>query len=227
MTADCRELVLALQHADSFFPGGAVSFSWGLEALQHDQQLSGPQAVDRFVSGHLRCRWATLDRPVLIAAHRLADDPLQLVRLDRSVEALSLTAEFRHGSQRMGIALLDVHDKLGTEGAADYRRRVRRGEAHGHLAVVQGLLWRKLGLAEQTAAAAAAYGLCVSILAAAIRLGLIGHVNSQRCLAVLGREIADVVASPLPSLDEIGAFTPHIDIASMRHEMQPVRLFAN
>lgn len=227
MIGDGRELLLALQHADSFFPTGAVSFSWGLEALQHDRQLAGPEAVGHFAAGQLRCRWATLDRPVLVAAHRQASDPLPLLALDKSVEALSLAQEFRDGSRRMGLALLDIHTKLGTGGAADYRRRVGRGEAPGHLAVVQGLLWRNLGLDEQAAAAVAAYGMCVSILGAAIRLGLIGHVDCQRCLARLGSEIVAIIGSPLPSLDEIGAFTPHIDIASMRHETQPVRLFAN
>ena len=33
---DSRALLAALQHADSFFPSGTVSFSWGLEALRAD-----------------------------------------------------------------------------------------------------------------------------------------------------------------------------------------------
>jgi urease accessory protein len=33
---DSRALLAALQHADSFFPSGTASFSWGLEALRAD-----------------------------------------------------------------------------------------------------------------------------------------------------------------------------------------------
>jgi len=32
-------VLVALQHGDSFFPGGAVSFSWGLEALRADERV--------------------------------------------------------------------------------------------------------------------------------------------------------------------------------------------
>jgi urease accessory protein len=60
-----------------------------------------------------------------------------------------------------------------------------------------------------------------------LRLGLIGHVEGQRCLAGLHGLIADVLESPLPGLDEISTFAPACDIAFMRHEVQPGRLFAN
>ena len=34
--AELRSSLLALQQADSFFPGGAVAWSWGLETLVAD-----------------------------------------------------------------------------------------------------------------------------------------------------------------------------------------------
>lgn len=227
MNETCHELLLALQHGDSFFPGGGVSFSWGLEALHRDGQLARQDDVARFLSGQLRCRWAMLDRPVLIAALGRADDSTQLADLDKLVEALALTREFREASRRLGGALLDVHEKLGTRGAADYRRRVRSGEAPGHLAVAQGVVWGALGLSASYAAAVSAHTLCTGILGAAIRLGLIGHIDTQRCLTGVKQEIAGILSNPPPALDEIGAFAPHLDVASMRHENQSVRLFAN
>ncbi|EGH21042.1 urease accessory protein UreF, partial [Pseudomonas amygdali pv. mori str. 301020] len=38
-------LLLALQQADSFFPGGAVAWSWGLETLLADGYLGNGEVV--------------------------------------------------------------------------------------------------------------------------------------------------------------------------------------
>jgi urease accessory protein len=224
---DNRALLAALQHADSFFPSGTVSFSWGLEALRADGLVRNADDVTQFIAALLSHRWATGDRPVLAAAHAAGDD-LEAVRvLDQLQEALALAQELRTGSRRMGAALLGVHARLGTRNAAAYRAWVLADRAPGHVAVMQGLLWRGIGLDLEVALPVAAHGFCIGLIGAALRLGLIGHVEGQRCLAGLHGLIADVLESPLPGLDEISTFAPACDIAFMRHEVQPGRLFAN
>ena len=226
---DSRALLAALQHADSFFPSGTVSFSWGLEALRADGLVRTAEDVTQFIAALLRHRWATGDRPILAAAHATGDD-LEAVRvLDQLQEALALAQELRTGSRRMGAALLGVHARLDTRNAAAYRAWVLRFSiALEHAAVMQGLLWRGIGLDLEVALAVAAHGFCVGLIGAALRLGLIGHVEGQRCLAGLHGLIADVLKSPLPGLDEISTFAPACDIAFMQgHEVQPGRLFAN
>jgi urease accessory protein len=224
---DNRSLLAALQHADSFFPSGAVSFSWGLEALRADGLVRMADDVALFIAAQLRHRWATGDRPVLAAAHAAGDD-LEAVRaLDQLQEAMAIGSELRAGSRRMGAALLGVHARLGTRNAASYRAWVLADHVPGHLAVIQGLLWRGIGLDLEVALAVAAHGCCVGLIGAALRLGLIGHIEGQRCLATLRHLIVEILQSPLPGLDEISTFTPACDIAFMRHEIQPARLFAN
>ncbi|MCF5636422.1 urease accessory protein UreF, partial [Pseudomonas syringae] len=84
-------LLLALQQADSFFPGGAVAWSWGLETLLADGHLGhgeivAPRRRQRtvrhnrsaevhgFVEGQLRHRWNSFDRVFLLAAWHAADN---------------------------------------------------------------------------------------------------------------------------------------------------------
>ena len=110
---------------------------------------------------------------------------------------------------------------------ASYRAWVLADQAPGHVAVMQGLLWRSIGLDLEIALTIAAHGFCVGLIGAALRLGLIGHVEGQRFLASLHDLIAEVLKSPRPSLDKISTFGPACDIAFMRHEVQPGRLFAN
>ncbi len=219
------DLLTALQHGDSFFPSGSLGFSWGLETLRNDGLLPNGKGVESFVRDQLRHRWATMDRPVLVAAHRAAGDPESLVPIDRLVEAMSLAREARDGSRRAGAALLSTHVSLGNEGASTYHELIKIRRAWGHLAVVQGLVWSGAGLDEAAASAVSAHTLCVGFLGAALRLGAIGHIDSQRSLARLQNDIIEVLAAPAPALEDAGICAPETDIAAMRHETESTRLF--
>jgi urease accessory protein len=218
-------LLAALQHGDSFFPSGSLAFSWGLETLCNDGVLRNGTDVEGYVRDQLRHRWATMDRSVLVAAHRAGGDPESLAPIDRLVEAMALAREAREGSRRAGAALLSTHESLGNERAATYHKLVRAGRALGHLAVVQGVVWSGAKLDEATASAVSAHTLCVGLLGAALRLGSIGHIDSQRSLARLRNDIIEVLAAPVPALEDLGVCTPETDVASMRHETESTRLF--
>ena len=224
---DNRSFLTALQHADSFFPSGGASFSWGLEALCADGLIRTADEVSLFVAGQHRHRWGSGDRPVLAAVHAAGDDLDVVSALDHLQEAMSLAGELRQGSRRAGAALLGVHARLETRNAAHYHAWVLADRAPGHLAAVQGLVWRGVGLDLDAALAVAAHGFCVGLIGAALRLGLIGHVEGQRLLAALRGVIAELAATPLPSLDQISTFAPACDVAVMHHETQTRRLFAN
>jgi urease accessory protein len=227
MPADQTALLAALQHGDSFFPGGAIAFSWGLETLRHDGLMRGAEDLERFVGAQLRLRWNTCDRAALSAAIASAGDLAAVGAIDRMLDALTLPREAREGSCRAGAALLGVHGRLGTPGAAAYRAIVRAGDVPGHLAVVQGLVWAGAGLSLDEAAAVAAHGFTVALLGAAVRLGICGHIDVQRILQAQRPLIAALLAEPAVPMAEAGSATFAADIAMMRHEAGPVRLFAN
>ena len=132
-----RDLLALLQHGDSFFPSGAVSFSWGVETLVADGKVTKAKDVERFVAHQLSGRWAASDRPVLLTALAADGDLAQVASADRVMEANNLAAESRKGSSRMGGALLNVHVKLETRGAKQYQARIRAAEVPGH---ARGLL---------------------------------------------------------------------------------------
>ena len=220
-------LLRTLQHSDSFFPSGAVAFSYGLESLCADGQVTTAEEVERFLLGQLRGRWAPCDRGVLVAAYRAGDDLEGVERADGLQEAMALPQELREGSRWAGAALLRVHAELGTRNAEAFQERVSAGRTPGHLAAVQGLVWRGVGLREEQACAASAHGLCVALLGAALRLGVIGHVGAQRLLAGLRPALADLLAAAPPVLEEVHGFAPLAEVAAMRHETQAGRLFAS
>ncbi len=228
---DDAGLLALLQFSDSFFPAGASAFSWGLESLHVDGLIGGAPEVQAMLVALLEGRWAGYDRPLMLAAHAAATEPAQtrldaLIALDALVEATTLSAGMRSASRRLGFTQLRVHAQLGLPEAAEYLEQVRDGYTPGHLPVAQGLIWQALGVPGRQAEAVCAYGLCAGVCGAAIRLGKIGHLDSQRLLSGLRARIATVLATEPPDLDELWNGAPLLEIAAMRHEPRSARLFA-
>lgn len=224
---ESHSLLGALQYADSFFPSGSIAFSWGLETLRADGEIVSTQQVAQFLEGQLVHRWASFDAPVLVAAMRAGGKFDRLADLDDLVEAMTLTTELREGSRRAGASLLKVHVGLGTPGAAEYRQRIAERKARGHLPVVQGLLWNATGLSEEACRAVSAHTLCTGIVGAALRLGMIGHLDAQKILLRVRPVLVDLLHLPTAPAEGLYTYTPHAEIAAMRHEVQDSRLFAN
>lgn len=220
-------LLAAFQHADSFFPSGAIAFSWGLEALVTDGLIDGAGGVQAFLEAQIEYRWATSDLPLLQAA-LAADGALdEIASLDAMLNAMLLSTRLREGSARCGLALLSVHERLGSSPAMTYRRRIREGNAIGQLPVVQGLLWQGLGLTPAVAGAMSAHGLCQSVIGAAVRLGVLSHIDGQLIIGRVRPVIAAILGRKALSLKQVRAYVPQSEIAAMRHEVQDNRLFAN
>jgi urease accessory protein len=220
-------LLVALQHTDSQFPSGGFAFSQGLEASSQLAGRLGPFDFAGFLDVQLRHRWAGADRVALVRAHRLAGDLERLAELDFEVEASTFVEGLRTGSRRNGTALLTTHGRIGTEGAAPYRALIREGRALGHLAVVQGLLWRALRLDEGTAVAMAGYQATAGLTTAAIRLGLVGAIEAQAFLGQALNAIAAISEAPVADDEPIRSFTPLAEIAVALHGTGGQRLFSN
>lgn len=224
---ETQSLLGALQFADSFFPSGSIAFSWGLETLRTDGEVVSAEQVAQFLEGQLVHRWASFDAPVLIAAMRANGKFDRLADLDDLVEAMTLATELREGSRRAGASLLKVHAGLGTPGASEYRQTIAERKARGHLPVVQGILWKATGLSEEACRAVSAHTLCTGIVGAALRLGMIGHLDAQKILLQVRPTLVELLQLPMGDAVELYAYTPLAEIAAMRHEVQDSRLFAN
>jgi len=220
-------LLVALQHADSQFPSGGFAFSQGLEASSQLADRLGPFDFAGFVEVQIRHRWAQADRVALVRAHRLGADLAALAKLDREVEASTVFEGLRIGSQRNGMALLTTHARLGTAGTSAYRGMIRTGEACGHLPVAQGLVWRTLGLDEETAVAIGGYQAVSSLAAAAVRLGLVGAIAAQSTISRALPLIRKAAAGPVTDDEPIRSFIPLAEIAVALHGASGQRLFSN
>ena len=94
------------------------------------------------------------------------------------------------------------------------------------LALVTGVAWRSAGLALDVAEALGAWAMASSIAAAAVRLGVVGHLGAQAELAHARTVAAEILLETPDPTAPLYAFTPLVDVALMRHDHRDLRLFA-
>jgi urease accessory protein len=215
----------AIWQADGTFPSGSFAFSYGVEGVVALRSKLDGTALAELTATIICQRWATCDRVALVRAYRDAGDLHAIASIDRDVEASTFGSTLREGSRRNGGSFLASHARLGDVTALQLRETVRSGVCLGHIAVMQGAVWRAMGLDEKLAQLASAYGVASGVTAAAVRLGAIGALEGQKVLRGCLPLIDTLVAQPVP--DELSSFVPFLEIAAARQARADLRLFAN
>ncbi|MEO1199642.1 MAG: urease accessory UreF family protein [Pseudomonadota bacterium] len=225
MTNPSSDTLLRLLHvADTAFPTGAFTQSWGLEALSRSGAVTR-KTLNAFISAQLHNRWALQDRVFVAQAHAAHDDLDALIGLDREMDALIWSETARRASRTTGSGLLSAHTSLSETGLYAYSDALRRDKALGHLPIVEGLVHGAAGVDLRQTLAVSALGLVQRLVSAAIRLNLIGAVSAQTLIRDLRPGIA-ALASEIPP-QHPSAFSPIADIGMMRHDRALGALFAS
>ena len=221
---DAVTALALLQYGDSAYPAGGFAFSWGVEGLAADGLLETAQDLDTFVWEHLTLRWNSMDRVLLDRAYR-ASDIAAIAAIDHCADITTPSAPMREGSCRAGRALLGVSVRLGGALSLAYRARLANTPHLGHLPVIQAVVYRDAGLASAAAELVSGWTLVNGLIGAAVRLGVIGHVEAQRALQSARAVLANLLAEPVLSDAVPSSFTPLIDIAVSRGKARPIRMF--
>ncbi|TWH98688.1 urease accessory protein [Bradyrhizobium daqingense] len=224
MLFDRLQALALLQLGDSAYPAGGFAFSWGLEGLAADGMLANRDELDRIIADQLMRRWAGMDRILLRQAFQ-ARDCQAIAGIDRLAEAGTSSAEMREGSRRAGRALLGVWVKLDGPLSVAYRGLLSSDARLGHLPVVQAIVSRDAEFSLDAAELVSGWTLVTGLVSAAMRLGIVGHIEAQRSQTAARGLLAEVLAEP-PAPDALPAsFTPFIDVAVSRGPLRHVRMF--
>jgi urease accessory protein len=221
---DAAAALVLMQHGDSAYPAGGFAFSWGVEGLAADGFLTGRDRLDQLLHDHLTRRWNSMDRPLLGRAYGAASlDEIAVV--DRYAEAATASAPMREGSRRAGRALLNISAKLGGSLSVGYRALAAEEPNQGHLPVIQAVAYRDAGLDLVGAELVSGWTLLTGLVSAAVRLGIVGHVEAQRSVALARPTLALILGDVQPEGVQPSSFTPLIDIAVSRSRSRPQRMF--
>lgn len=231
-SAACPDEALAflgsLQLADSLFPSGRYTLSYGLETFAQAGQVRA-STLEALLADYLRHGVGPTDGVALACAHRAAaDGDLDVAaRADARLSAVKLPREARETSLRIGRQLLLLAGQVFGGKALDaYGALVRGGDAPGNHAVALGLVMATLGIPRGRAVAGELYAFAASSVGACVRLAAIDHRVAQVVLHRLTPVIAEAASAARDKdVRDIAGCTPLIDIMAMRHEQAEVRLF--
>lgn len=226
-----QQKLTLIQLADSFFPSGTYTFSHGLESLVQQNRVQQPEDIIYFLQILLHNKIATCDLVALIHAyHAGAVNDLKAVRqVETQLYAQTLIETIRRTQQQSGRALLMVAQSTWQHEQLEVLDRARASKQFYCLhPVVFGVVGNIADLSVSDTSLAFLHGFVTGVLGAAIRLGILGHLQAQKMLLLLASDIqqASSTASKM-SLNQMWSCTPAIDIAQMQHSQLSSRLFAN
>ncbi len=205
--------------------------SHGLEAMTNRGLVDSVEGIEDFLTGQLI--WSVLpsDGVALLNAHAatIVDDLELIVQIDQLLWTLKLPSELRRASEQLGRRLLSETQSFEARQIhADYWTTVRRGESPGNGAVALAMIAQGANLSAEQALLVFCHGHAVSILGAAMRLLPVSHTDAQNILRRLHPTLAETVGKiQKRSWDEMTSFTPAMDIVSMSHGPDDVRMFAS
>lgn len=216
-----------MQLHDSAFPAGRMVHSHGLEEWLAQRPDADAAAIEKTVCGCLTHGYATLDAVVTAAAWRAWKSVHHLVELDELIASYKLFGNARTASASAGGQLAAAAVDIGVAEQHPYLHAVLTGATPGHAAVVDGVVQASLGVTEQLAVLGSLRSLMASMLSAAVRLGRLGPLQSQRIQLRNAEAMARAAALACERpVSELSSVSPALEISGMRHEERTSRLFA-
>ena len=224
-----NEEVSLLQMSDSFFPTGLYATSSGLEALSQVKRLKSKD-IFHYISTYLKQVVGPSDCTALGNAYEscMKKDLTALLNVDESLYSMRLIEETRSASVRSGNQLLKCVSTFvkGKKMLMDYQNAVSSGNATGIYPVSFGVASWSLGIQKNKAGLTLLYGFTVSVIGAALRLGIIQHFDGQKIIHELRPVILNSVLHNIDrQISSMWQFAPRLDILQMKHEAMNSKMF--
>ena len=216
-----------MQLHDSAFPSGRMVHSHGLEQWLAERPDAGDGEIAAVIVAYLTDCHAPLDATITAAAWRAAPQRGALTELDDLAATYKLFDNVRTTSESAGRQLAAAARQAGLGRDSDYLDAVVAGTTPGHCAVVEGALQAGLDISMQLAVLGSLRSMMASMLSAAVRLGRLGPLGSQRIQADSAALLVDVGHEACHrDVADVWSVAPAMEISGMRHETRAARLFA-
>jgi urease accessory protein len=218
-----------LQLSDSFFPTGMYSMSNGLEAIFYSGKKMKVEELTDLISTLLRYQIGPADCTALGNAYEhAANSNIQgVVEVDRSIFSMKLVQEIRDASIRSGTQLLRCIRSFSDDKVlCQYEESIRSGQAFGPYPVALAVVGNAFLIPKERTALIMLYSFSVSIVGAALRLGMLQHFHGQKVIddlkPIILRVIKENINRPIES---IWQFAPSMDIIQISHERMNSKMF--
>jgi urease accessory protein len=227
-TMDAADLSM-MQLSDSFFPTGMYSMSNGLEAIFYSGRKIKAEELRELVKTYLEYQIGPADCTALGNAyeHAARSNLLKLLEVDRVIFSMKLVQEIRDASIRSGTQLVRcIRSFSDNKILGQYDDAIRGGQAFGPYPVALAVAANAFLIPKEKAALVMLYSFSVSIVGAALRLGMLQHFDGQKVIDELKPTIVKVTKANLNRpIEGIWQFAPSIDIIQISHERMNSKMF--
>ena len=218
-----------MQLSDSFFPTGMYSMSNGLEAIFYSGKKMKAEELRELVTTYLEYQIGPADCNALGNAyeHAARSNLLKLLEVDRAIFSMKLVQEIRDASIRSGTQLVRcIRSFSDNKILGQYDDAIRGGQAFGPYPVALAVAANAFLIPKEKAALVMLYSFSVSIVGAALRLGMLQHFDGQKVIDELKPTIAKVIKANINRpIEGIWQFAPSIDITQISHERMNSKMF--
>ena len=228
MNTDLSELTL-MQLSDSFFPSGLYTLSNGLETIFDEKRASSEGDVYDFLEVTLEQQLGPADSVALSNAYDCAKskDISGIIRCDNVLYSMKLIQESRAASCRAGSQMLKCIVAISSDSfLKSYSEKISKNDSPGTHPVVAGVCSFAMGIKKEQARQMMMYGFCVSTTGAALRLGMIDHIQSQKILHKIKPKIQQTLEKFVDiKINDCWQFSPRYDLIQMTHENKFSKMF--
>ncbi|MGI9565990.1 MAG: urease accessory protein UreF [Nitrosopumilus sp.] len=220
----------AIQLSDSFFPTGIFATSNGLEYLFTHKKICGMSDILEMVRTNIIQQIGSSDCVAIASVYDFAEKNNfeKLIEIDNMVFSTKLIKEIRDSSVRSGIQLIKCVSEFVTndEILNQYQKQVLGKNCHGVFPVGFAICCNALKIKKEKCMIMLMYGFTVSVVGAALRLGMIQHFEGQKIIHSIKSVISKTVKeNSNKSYLEMWQFAPQMDIFQMSHEKMDSKMF--
>jgi urease accessory protein len=219
-----------LQLSDSFFPTGMYATSSGLEALFYSKKIKDVNELRDLIKVYVEHQIGPTDCTALGNSYEYAKraDLKRLIEADQTIFSMKLIQEIRETSTRSGTQLLRCMSYFITDNELlnKYQEAIKNRQASGVYPVALAVASSTLNIPKRKAGLMMIYAFSVSIVGAALRLGMLQHFDGQRIIHELKPSILETVNNNIDRpLMSMWQFAPGIDIVQIAHERMGSKMF--
>jgi urease accessory protein len=214
---------LLWQLADSAFPAGGFAHSGGLEAAAQQGEIRSAAELASFIHTSLE----QAGQAALPFVSEAFCEPHRFAEIDRLCDVFLSNHVANRASRSQGRSmLLAVERAFAMPSLRALRGRVLAGKLPGHLAPVFGAVTRQLEIDHTSALRLFLFLVLRALVAAAVRLGIIGPLDGQRMQSHLAF-LAEQVQCRCKELraNDAAQTAPLLDVLHGAHDRLYSRLF--
>jgi urease accessory protein len=220
-----------MQLCDSFFPTGMYTMSNGLEALFYSKKkVKDANGLRDLIKVYIEYQIGPADCAALGSSYEYAQgsDLQKLLEVDEILFSMKLIRETREATTRSGTQLLRCVSSfiINHEILNKYQEAIKVKQASGVYAVALAVVSSALRIPKRKAGLMMLYAFSVSLVGAALRLGMIQHLEGQRIVHELKPSMLNTVNNNIDRpLTGMWQFVPDIDIIQITHERMGSKMF--